>query len=67
LLVLVHRRHLGNDRGVPYFVAQKIKARQLVLDSQPHPPARSQLLALGGREGRLEIVDGAPGAGRDQL
>ena len=67
LLVLIHRRHLENDRGVPYFVAQKIKARQLVLDAKPHPSSGSQLLALGGHGGRLEIVNGAPGAGRDQL
>lgn len=67
LLVLIHRRHLENDRGVPYFVAQKIKARQLVLDSQPHRSSRSQLLALGRQRGRLEIVNGAPGAGRDEL
>ena len=91
LLILIHRRHLGSDRGVPYFVAQKIKARQLVLDSHSHPSSSSQLLALGcrydawgryydrggcdgwgwdggrGSDGRLEIIDGAPGAGRDQL
>jgi len=48
LLIFVHRRHFESDRGVPYFVAQKIKARQLVLDAQPHRPSSSQLLALGG-------------------
>jgi hypothetical protein len=26
------RRQVDGSRGVPYFVAQKIKARQLVLD-----------------------------------
>lgn len=67
LLVLIRRRHLEKDRGVPYFVAEKIKARQLVLDSQPHPSSRSQLLALGGQGRRLEIIDGAPGPGLDQL
>jgi hypothetical protein len=91
LLILIHRRHLGGDRGVPYFVAQKIKARQLVLDSETDRSARPQLLAAGcrydawgryynggrchgwgwdddrGSDGRLEIVDGAPRTGRDQL
>jgi uncharacterized iron-regulated protein len=67
LLIFVHRRHIENLRGVPYFVAQKIKARQLVLDSQSN---RLQLLAFGGRRGvrwRLEIIDGSPRAGSDQL
>jgi hypothetical protein len=70
LLIFVHRRHLESARGVPYFVAQKIKARQLVLDSQPHRSSPSQLLALRGHCGvpwRLEIIDGSPGAGSDQL
>lgn len=70
LLVFVHRRHLESVRGVPYFVAQKIKARQLVLDSQPDRSSRSQLLALRGQWGvpwRLEIIDDSPGAGSDQL
>jgi uncharacterized iron-regulated protein len=49
LLIFVHRRHLGSTRGVPYFVAQKIRARQLVLDSQTDRSSRSQLLALRGR------------------
>jgi uncharacterized iron-regulated protein len=67
LLIFVHRRHLKNIRGVPYFVAQKIKARQLVLDSQSN---RLQLLALRSWRRvpwRLEIIDGSPGAGSDQL
>lgn len=70
LLVFVHRRHLESVRGVPYFVAQKIKVRQLVLDSQPHRSLPSQLLALRGQGGvpwRLEIIDGSPSAGSDQL
>ncbi len=75
LLVFLHRRHLGSVRGVPYFVAQKIKVRQLVLDSRQHAPSRSQLLAYAGSEKsraslgtrRLKIVDGSPTAGRDQL
>lgn len=49
LLVFLHRRHLGSTRGVPYFVAQKIRARQLVLDSETDRSSRSQLLASSGR------------------
>jgi uncharacterized iron-regulated protein len=70
LLIFVQRRHLGGGRGVPYFVAQKIKARQLVLNSDPHRSARSPLLAwrrCRGVLGRLYIIDGAPGAGSDHL
>ena len=70
LLIFVHRCHLGSACGVPYFVAQKIKARQLVLDSQPRRSSRSQLLTLRGHcgvPGRLEIIDGSPIAGSDQL
>lgn len=97
LLIFLHRRHLGSSRGVPYFVAQKIRARQLILDSETERSSRSQLLALRGRydawswydawcrygtwdrcgawgrydgrgsEGRLEIIDGSPGAAIDQL
>lgn len=67
LLIFIHRRHLENIRSVPYFVAQKIKARQLVLDSQSN---RLQLLAWRSRRGsrwRLELIDGSPGTGSDQL
>src|SRR5436190_779651 len=49
LLVFLGRRHLETTGGVPYFVAQKIKARQLVLDSRPDRASRSQLLAWGRR------------------
>jgi hypothetical protein len=76
VLVFVHRQHLGSDRGVPHLVAQKIKARQLVLDSRPHRTLRSQLVASRVRERtrlslwdarRFEIVDGAPTASCDQF
>jgi uncharacterized iron-regulated protein len=70
VIVFVHRRHLQSARGVPYFVAQKIKARQLVLDAAPGRSSRSQLLA-GRRDGgigrRFEIVDGSPGTGHNQF
>jgi uncharacterized iron-regulated protein len=66
ILVFFHRVHLGRDHGVPYLVAQKARARQLVLDSKPSPASGTSLLA-GGLDGRrcwaggsLEIVNGAP-------
>jgi hypothetical protein len=36
ILVFLRREHLGHDYGVPYFVAQKTKARQLILNPQRH-------------------------------
>jgi hypothetical protein len=66
ILVLFHRVHLGRDHGVPYLVAQKARARQLVLDSRPSPASGASLLAGGfdrahrGAGGSLEIVNGAP-------
>jgi hypothetical protein len=36
ILVFLRRDHLGHDRGVPYFVAQKTKARQLILNPERH-------------------------------
>lgn|GEM_PF-1067579 len=71
LLVFLHRRLLGDDRGVPYFVAQRVKARQLVLDSHSRPSERARLMAderrglLAGRG--FQIVDRAPTSGSDQL
>ncbi len=76
LLVFLHRLHLGSASGVPYIVAQKIKARQLVLDSRQHPPPRSPLLTGAGPKrlrmvlrigSRFKIVDGSPSPDGDQL
>ncbi|MEY2510765.1 MAG: hypothetical protein QOE26_1528 [Verrucomicrobiota bacterium] len=36
ILVFLRRDHLGPDRGVPYFVAQETKARQLILKPERH-------------------------------
>ena len=44
ILVFLRRDHLGRDRGVPYFVAQKTKARQLILNPQRHPESGPGLL-----------------------
>jgi len=51
LLIFLHQRYLGNTRGVPYFVAQKIRARQLVLEPETDRSSRSQLMALSGCDG----------------
>jgi len=51
LLIFLHQRQLENTRGVPYFVAQKIRARQLVLESETNRSSRSQLLAWSGWDG----------------
>jgi len=45
ILVFLRREHLGHDYGVPYFVAQKTKARQLILNPQRHSDSRAGLLA----------------------
>ena len=50
LLVFLGRRHLETTSGVPHFVALKIKARQLVLDSHSDRSSRTQLLAWRGRD-----------------
>ena len=71
IVAFLRRERLGENHGVPYLVAQKTKARQLVLN--PHAPSRSGpgLLArsgsgswLGSR--RFQIVDRAPVARADQ-
>lgn len=74
ILVFLRREQLGRNHGVPYFVAQKTKARQLVLNSQQHSTQHSRLLAGNGRRlrdlwragRRLEIVNCSPVALRDQ-
>jgi hypothetical protein len=45
ILVFLGREHLGLDHGVPYFVAQKTKARQLILNPKRHSPSGAGLLA----------------------
>ena len=44
MLVFLRRHQLDRNHGVPYFVAQETKARQLVLNA-PQTPRRSRLLA----------------------
>ncbi len=71
VLAFLRRERLAQTRGVPYFVAQQTKARQLILN--PQAPARPGpgLMAGSGNgrllsEGRFEIVDSAPFTGADQ-
>lgn len=60
LLVFQQRRELESWPSVPFFVAQKMKLRQVVLDSRRRPAERADLLtAVGGGSvrGRCEIID----------
>lgn len=45
ILVFLRRDHLGRDHGVPYFVAQRTKARQLILNPQRRRDSGPGLLA----------------------
>jgi len=65
LLVFLRRADLDNAQGVPFFVAQKVNVRQVVLDSKQPPAPRTNLLSL--RDGavfgrRFEIVNRPPRA-----
>ena len=44
-LVFLRRSRLAMDQGVPYLVAQKTKARQLILNPKKHSESRTRLLA----------------------
>jgi hypothetical protein len=69
LLVFLDRRYLETISGVPHFVAQKIKARQLVLNSHPDRASRPQLLAWRRRDSGGDGRDGGRrgGGGRGRL
>lgn len=68
IVVFLRRERLGRDAGVPYFVAQKTKARQLILN--PRRQSTGPGLLAGNRGswigGRFEIVDRAPFATGDK-
>jgi hypothetical protein len=67
ILAFVPEAQLGSNHGVPYFVAQKTRARQLVLYSKSRSTSRARLLAQArffwrpvlGR-GRFEVVNCSP-------
>lgn len=69
LLVFLHRRHLDPARGVPQFVAQKIKTRQVVVEPAGTDRTGADLITSGNggrRRARLgEVVDNAPAPFRD--
>jgi len=44
-LVFLRRSRLVMDQGVPYLVAQKTKARQLILNPRKHSESKTRLLA----------------------
>lgn len=70
LLVFLSRQELEEGHGVPFFVAQKTNARQLVLESKPPPQTRTRLLTRkeNGTPPRFfEIEDGAPRSRGDDL
>lgn len=71
MLVFLQRVEVSSDYGVPYFVAQKTKPRQLILNPEGRPNSGRGLLTGRGRRrllgGGLEIVNGAPIAGGDLL
>ncbi|MDQ3625807.1 MAG: hypothetical protein M3372_01585 [Verrucomicrobiota bacterium] len=62
LLVFLPEADLVAGQGVPYYVAQKVKLRQLVLGSDAGASGRTKLLTgLDGRDARsVEIVDRSP-------
>lgn len=70
MLVFLPRVEMSSDYGVPYFVAQKTKARQLILNPEGRSESDRGLLTGRNRRrlgGGLEIVNGAPIAGGDLL
>lgn len=70
LLVFARRRELGGSIGLPAFVAQKLKLRQINFELQGSRKAQPRLVSLlpdGGRGGWLQIVDGTPTSARDWL
>ncbi len=67
LLVFSSEADLEAGRGVPFYVAQKLPLRQLVFGPEGRETNSAKLLTrASGHTGRnVEIVDGAPIAGRD--
>ena len=67
LIVFASSADFADVHGVPFYVAQKLNVRQLVLDRETAQPVRSPLLTgLGARlRDSFEVVDRAPRAGRD--
>ena len=63
LLVFLPEADLATGQGVPFFVAQKVQLRQLVLGSGAGASGRTKLLTRADGHGgtrSVEVVDGAP-------
>jgi uncharacterized iron-regulated protein len=67
LIVFADSAEFADGQGVPFYVAQKIDVRQLVLGRETSEPQRSKLLTRfdGNLRRSFQIVDRAPGAARD--
>lgn len=67
LLVFIRSADLETGQGVPFYVAQKLPVRQLVLGSEFGRSGATKLLTggLDRERRRLQIVDRAPIASRD--
>ena len=67
LVVFAPSADFADDTGVPFYVAQKINVRQLVLGREHAGSSRESLLAFlrGSLRGRLQIVDRAPRSAHD--
>jgi hypothetical protein len=70
LLVFARRRELGGELGLPAFVEQKLKLRQINFELEGSRKVQSRLVRSrrsGGGIGAFQVVDRAPGSGCDRL
>jgi hypothetical protein len=70
LLVFARRRELSGELGLPAFVAQKLKLRQINFELEGSRKAQPRLVRArrtGGEIGGFQVVDRAPGSGCDRL
>lgn len=68
LLVFMQTSDLESSDGVPFYVAQKVQLRQVVLGSNEPRSSAARLLTRSRRSGYgrgFEIVDGTPVTGRE--
>ena len=70
LLVFARRRELIGEMGLPAFVAQKLKLRQINFElegSRKTQPRLVSLPRLGGSLAWLQVVDRTPGSAHDRF
>ncbi len=67
LVVFSNSSDFADDQGVPFYVAQKMQLRQLVLGRDAPQPSRTQLLTRLSRDLRrsFQVVDRTPRPARD--